>query len=292
MELRHLRHFIGVAEELNFSKAAVRLHIEQSPLSRSIKDLENDLGVQLFERTTRSTKLTEAGTAFLQEARQILLAVDKARLRIKNQNNKHHHTVRVALIENFVPSYATKRFAQYRKTNSTIQLNISEIPEDQLTNALQDGRVDAVISPRKVTREGFTSIPLWSDELAIITPKEHPLSTSNNINIRDLTTYPLVTLKPLSYHLINKHLNATENEQTTLYGLQASNIEMMILLLSTNSRIGLATYAQIPTCYHPEIAIRLLIPNEHKTTSYLISLDPPSEKFIALLKCLKPALDS
>lgn len=69
MELRHLRYFIAVAEELHFARAAERLHIEQSPLLRAIKDLEYDLGLQLFERTTRSTRLTWAGQVFLDESR-------------------------------------------------------------------------------------------------------------------------------------------------------------------------------------------------------------------------------
>jgi DNA-binding transcriptional LysR family regulator len=65
LEFRHLRCFLAVAEELHFARAAERLHIEQSPLSRAIKELEEDLGVQLFVRTTRSTRLTRAGTLFL-----------------------------------------------------------------------------------------------------------------------------------------------------------------------------------------------------------------------------------
>lgn len=72
MEIRHLRYFIAVAEELHFARAAQRLHIEQSPLLRAIKDLEHRLGVQLFERTTRTTRLTWAGQIFLDEARQVL----------------------------------------------------------------------------------------------------------------------------------------------------------------------------------------------------------------------------
>lgn len=79
LELRHLRHFVGVAEELHFGRAALRLHIEQSPLSRSIKELERDLGIKLFERTTRSTRLTVAGKVFLNEARRVLNAAEQAR---------------------------------------------------------------------------------------------------------------------------------------------------------------------------------------------------------------------
>jgi DNA-binding transcriptional LysR family regulator len=76
MELRHLRYFIAVAEKLHFARAAERLHIEQSPLSRAIKDLEYDLGAQLFERTTHSTRLTWAGQVFLNESRRVLIAVN------------------------------------------------------------------------------------------------------------------------------------------------------------------------------------------------------------------------
>ena len=76
MELRHLRCFIAVAEELHFARAAERLHIEQSPLSRAIKELEYNLNAQLFERTTRNTRLTWAGQVFLEDVRRIFAAID------------------------------------------------------------------------------------------------------------------------------------------------------------------------------------------------------------------------
>ena len=80
MELRHLRCFLAVAEELHFARAAQRLHIEQSPLSRAIKGLEEDLGVQLFVRTTRSTRMTRAGKLLIEHVPRIFAALQAGAL--------------------------------------------------------------------------------------------------------------------------------------------------------------------------------------------------------------------
>ena len=83
MNIRHLRCFIAVAEELHFGRAARRLHIEQSPLSRTIRQMEADLGVPLLNRLPRSVRLTPAGQVFLEEARRVLLAFEQARTKAR-----------------------------------------------------------------------------------------------------------------------------------------------------------------------------------------------------------------
>ena len=83
MNLRHLRCFIAVAEELHFGRAARRLHVEQSPLSRTIRQLEADLGVTLLERTPRGVRLTPAGQVFLEEARRVLLTLEQAQTKAR-----------------------------------------------------------------------------------------------------------------------------------------------------------------------------------------------------------------
>lgn len=115
MELRHLRYFIAVAEELHFARAAERLHIEQSPLSRAIKDLEYDLGVQLFERTTRSTRLTWAGQVFLDEARRALSTLEQTKASAKAAATGYRGTLRIALSDGIAPPRLAALLAQNRK---------------------------------------------------------------------------------------------------------------------------------------------------------------------------------
>ena len=104
MEFRHLRYFLAVAEELHFARAAERLHIEQSPPSRAIRELEEELGAQLFVRTSRSTRLTLAGKLLMENAPRVLLALDQARESVKAAANGFHGRLRVALSDGITPS--------------------------------------------------------------------------------------------------------------------------------------------------------------------------------------------
>jgi DNA-binding transcriptional LysR family regulator len=89
MELRHLRYFLAVAEELHFARAAERLHIDQSPLSRAIKELEEELGASLFVRTTRSTQLTRAGRLFQEHVPRVFAAMEQARDSVRLRISRH-----------------------------------------------------------------------------------------------------------------------------------------------------------------------------------------------------------
>src|SRR6516162_1203092 len=98
MELRHLRYFIAVAEELSFRRAAERLHLAQPPLSSQIKSLELELGTRLFERSTRSVKLTAAGRVFLDEARSVIIAADRAAQTVRKAEHGLIGSLRIGLL--------------------------------------------------------------------------------------------------------------------------------------------------------------------------------------------------
>src|SRR5580698_4288825 len=118
MELRHLRYFIAVAEEQNVTRAAARLHVSQPPLSRQIRDLEEELGVSLFRRTAKSLALTEAGKIFLNEARGVLLQTEKAVQAVRAVAAGDRGQMRVGYAPSLTVEILPKALREFEKTGA------------------------------------------------------------------------------------------------------------------------------------------------------------------------------
>ena len=128
MELRHLRYFLAVAEELHFARAAERLHIDQSPLSRAVKELEEELGARLFVRTTRSTQLTRAGRLFLEHVPRVFASIEQARDSVRSAANGFHGQLRIALSDGITPSRLPALLAQCREEDPEVEVRLCEVP--------------------------------------------------------------------------------------------------------------------------------------------------------------------
>ncbi|MDX1252013.1 MAG: LysR family transcriptional regulator [Gammaproteobacteria bacterium] len=196
MELRHLRYFIAVAEELHFARAAERLHIEQSPLSRAIKDLEYDLGIQLFERTTRSTRLTWAGQVFLDEARRVLSTLEQAKASAKAAATGYRGTLRIALSDGIASPQLVALLAQHREEEPEVEIRLFETTLAQQMKGLSSGLYDAGFAHAAEVGEGIIAEPVWIDSLVIVVPARHPLLTHKRIPLEELVRYPLVLCHP------------------------------------------------------------------------------------------------
>src|SRR5690606_12550279 len=129
MELRHLRCFIVLAEELHFTRAAERLHIEQSPLSRTIKELEDELGVLLFTRDRRGTRLTQAGAVFLQDVRRVFTTLEQARENARAGSAGYRGSLRIAVSDGAVDPRLSAFLARCREaTTSTSEAGLRSRP--------------------------------------------------------------------------------------------------------------------------------------------------------------------
>lgn len=169
VELRHLRYFLAVAEDLHFSRAAFRLGIEQSPLSRQIRDLEADLNVQLFERNRRATSLTEAGRRFEIDARRILADVDGSTRAIKSFANGAQ-PIRIGLAEWVGGPVFSRLMWLCRDAEPRIALVLTESTLADLVGILLAGGLDAILGPKMSPVGGLESRPAWTEGLVVAAP--------------------------------------------------------------------------------------------------------------------------
>ena len=157
MELRHLRCFLAVSQELHFGRAAEKLHIDQSPLSRTIKELEEEPGAPLFIRTTRSTRLIKAGHRFLEHMPRIFTALELARDSVKSATNGFHDQLRIALSNGITPSRLPTLLARCREEDPEIDIRLFEVPLEQQIKGLHD---DCMTSAFRWPKRWATA--LWS----------------------------------------------------------------------------------------------------------------------------------
>jgi DNA-binding transcriptional LysR family regulator len=179
MELRHLRYFVAVAEELHFGRAATRLHIAQPPLSRQIRDLEREVGTPLFERTPRGVALTPAGRAFLPEARLTLAQAERAQRTAQRAARGETGRLRVGFVEAATHSGVLPNVLSFFRMHlPSIGLSLFEMDALQQSEALRDGRVDLGLlhSPPSDADRWLRVEPVYTDPVILAVPEGHRLA--------------------------------------------------------------------------------------------------------------------
>jgi len=194
MELRHLRYFLAVAEEGNFTRAAAKLGIGQPPLSQQIRDLENEIGVALFHRVPHGAELTAAGTAFLDEAKASLAAAEKAKLAA--QGAARGETGRLAL--GFTASSAfnpavSGTIRKFRARWPDVRLTLTEMNSHLLMQSVLRGEVDAAfIRPGLENPKDVRMKRLADEPMMIALPSHHPLAVHPKLPISALANEAFV----------------------------------------------------------------------------------------------------
>lgn len=280
MELRHLRCFLAVAEELHFARAAERLHIEQSPLSRAIKELEEDLGVVLFARTTRSTRLTRAGKLFLEHVPRVFTALQQARDSVKAAANGFHGQLRVALSDGITPSRLPALLALCRQEEPEVEIRLFEVPLSQQIKGLHDDLYDVGFARADEVGDGLIAEAVWNDPLMVAVPARHPLLTYKRIPLEEVLRYPLVLA---DLHACEGYARQIERvlrrvDHEPLIAERVASVDLMMALVSAGFALGLAGASQIATGREPGVVARPLAGRTQMLTTYLLRLhNDPSE---------------
>ncbi|WP_059410607.1 LysR family transcriptional regulator [Cupriavidus basilensis] len=283
MELRHLRCFMAVAEELHFARAAERLHIEQSPLSRAIKELEEDLGVLLFARTTRSTRLTRAGMLFMEHVPRVFTALQQARDSVKAAANGYHSQLRIALSDGITSSRLSALLALCRQEEPEIEIRLFEVPLSQQIKGLHDDLYDVGLAQSDEVGDGILAESVWSDPLMVAVPTRHPLLTHKRIPLDEVLRYPLVLCDPQvcegHARQVARVLRAIDREP--LVAERVASFDLMMALVAAGFALGLAGASQIAVSREPGIVARPLAGRSPMLTTYLLRLDGEPSKTLS-----------
>ena len=294
MEFRHLRYFLAVAEELHFARAAERLHIEQSPLSRAIRALEEELGAQLFVRTSRSTRLTLAGKLLMENAPRVLLALDQARESVKAAANGFHGRLRVALSDGITPSRLPALLARCREEDPEIEIRLFEVPLAQQLSGLRDDLYDAGFSMADEVGDGIIIEPAWEDELMVAMPARHELLAHRRVPLDEVLQHPLVLGDPAVCEGHAKQIDRIlrKQDREPLIEQYVATFDVMMTFVSAGLALGLAGAAHIASSREPGVVGRPLAGKSPMLTTYLLRRDAePSQalaRFIERVEALGP----
>lgn len=188
MNIRQLRQFVVLADTLSFRKAAEALHISQPPLSVSIRKLEDDFGMPLFERSTRAVKLTPAGTAALQEVRKALLHLDRAKQHALEVKGGIQGTLRIGSVGSATLSLIPRIVPSFQAQFPRVEIVIREFPSNKILQGITNGGLDlGLVRTPIVGTYDVSSILLEQDKFLAAVSSTHRLARRPSIRLRELS---------------------------------------------------------------------------------------------------------
>lgn len=290
MELRHLRCFIVLAEELHFTRAADRLHIEQPPLSRTIKELEDSLGVVLFDRDRRGTRLTAAGAVFLQDMYRLFIVLEQARENVRAVAAGLQGCVRITASEGALDQRLSAFLAQCRADEPEMEIRLSEVPMNEQLRDLRTGDCLIGFAHTADVGEGIVAEPLWRDQLVLALPARHALLAYKAVPVQALSHHPLILYDASvcqGYHCAIDRLLQPLEQQTVAE--HATSLDLMLTLVGAGYGVGFMAASKVTLSHRPDVVTRPLAHGSATITTYLLrpASDTPSslmERFVARLR--------
>lgn len=210
MELRHLRYFVVVAEEQNVTRAAARLHVSQPPLSRQIRDLEDELGVALFDHGAKAVRLTEAGKIFLTEARAALQRVDDAVQMVKAVANGQRGEIHVGYAPSLTVELLPSALKIFQEANPGVRVQLHDMSTQEMLRGLRDGKLHVTLLiqvPAKVLA-GLVFEELHRYAVCVAVNPTHPLARARRVGLEQVAKERLIAYTLADYPEYHSWLGA------------------------------------------------------------------------------------
>lgn len=271
MELRHLRYFVAVAEQLNFTRAAQKLRTAQPSLSQQIRDLEAEIGVELLTRNRRNVALTEAGRVFLDEARLVLAQAQRAISSARNLSSDGEQCVTIG----FVPAAEVKIFpsvfTSVRAQFPALQIVLRSLPSGEQKEALTEEAIDIGFMRLPVEDDRLASEIVLSETLVAVLPADHPLAAAPALRLADFASVPFLKIAP-------KHagdLGEEIDRYMKRVGFEPRHAQTVDNVLTLMTAVGLGLGFSLLPDYAEHLVFR------NMTTRRL--LDPPVQVGLAMV---------
>jgi DNA-binding transcriptional LysR family regulator len=241
MELRHLRYFVAVAEELHFGHAAQKLGIAQPPLSQQIRQLEMEIGVQLLQRTKRRVQMTEAGSAFLEGAREALRKVDHAIEIAQRAGRGEVGKIAIGFPGAATYSLLPSILIAFRRRYPDVEVKLQELKTSELIAALHGRQIQVGFVRMPLQDELLAVEPLLCEELVVALPEQHPLASRDRINFCDLAQEAFLLPPPQMAPGFHKQVHSLCRQEGFVpkLGAQASELQTIMNLVAAGVGITL-----------------------------------------------------
>ncbi|EPK7572810.1 LysR family transcriptional regulator [Klebsiella michiganensis] len=276
IELRHLRYFIAVAEELHFGHAAARLNISQPPLSQQIQILEQQIGARLFARTNRSVSLTEAGRQFLADSRQILSQVDDAAARAARLHHGETGELRIGFTSSapFIKA-VSDTLSTFRCRYPDVHIQTRETNTREQIVPLNEGALDLGLMRNTQLPDTLVWERVLREPLLAMVPRDHPLASKPRVSLRELAREPFVFFDPhvgtglyddilglMRRYDLTPAITQEVGEAMTIIGLVAAGLGVSILPASFR-RVQLLEMCWLPIEEQDAVSEMWLVWSKH-----------------------------
>lgn len=275
VELRHLRHFLAIANEGNLTRAAARLHLSQPALTRSLRQLEQHLGVRLADRSTHHLCLTDAGRSFRVRAATALAAVDAA----LDPDRLGTWPLRLGHAWSALGAYTTPLLRRWHQAHPETPLELLRI--DDRTAGLSTGRADAAVVRGPLTEPGLHSAYLLSEARVAALPDDSPLARRPELTLADLAGQ-VVTVNTVSGTTSGDLWPAGHGPTATV---RVGNTDDWLAAIASGRAVGVSTAATVNLHPHPGVSYRPLV-DAPAVPVALAWTDPPSHPAVADLVAL------
>ncbi len=245
MELRQLRYLVAVADERNYTRAAEKLFLSQSALSQQIQSLEKEVGSQLLDRSRQGVRLTSTGDILYRHAQRALSELDSALVAMREIEGLQRGRLRVGVVQTINAYLMPAVVSQFALTFPNIQISVEERTADQIEDGLRQGQLEVGISFLPGEPGEFDFEPLFEEELVLLVPHQHPLSSRRDITVAELDGLRVALLAP---GFCTRRL---WDAATASAGIQT---EAMLELNTIASLLATAERARLPTIL-PQLAL-------------------------------------